>query len=522
MKLLQCNSFSLFLSHQGISNTKKDIKVDAQSPQIAIINLAKHLKQVSKVSPHSLSSELMNKFICNDNIKITFILKHMVYSYSKKIKYLKYQTFFKWRTNAIKIRNKIKLRDSVYDRLFNDYKVKELMRNELEKKYNSSEGNKYPFTPTINHITLKYSTYRKESSPKNNEIAPPHQSSTVSPSKQKNLSLNLKLPHYSQNKKKTLYNYTNEKTYRSAKNIISYNSPRTNHSYQHNIFTPSSSTTNIRSPIVPLFNKPSTINSSFSTLSILSTRNKTKRNSGQTIVMNTPISTRKNNNQENIIQVNNNLNSSRPFINTSSSDAPIYLKNSYQLIKKDVVSKGRKEKRNSSQSSVSKEEVKKTNYNSKIESISMIENKSNNEQTNDRIKKQTKPTTLINNSKMSKLIINNNEKIPIKLNVPNTSLNININNNSDIITHSGFGISNYRAKNALEISSGVVSESVLNQNITKQNDILQSNGKFIRTEGITLQSLSDSKLFEIANHYITTDESLDKYQCMGYINRKNK
>ena len=152
----------------------------------------------------------------------------------------------------------------------------------------------------------------------------------------------------------------------------------------------------------------------------------------------------------------------------------------------------------------------------------MIENKSNNEQTNDRIKKQTKPTTLINNSKMSKLIINNNEKIPIKLNVPNTSLNININNNSDIITHSGFGISNYRAKNILEISSGVVSESVLNQNISKQNDILQSNGKFIRTEGITLQSLSDSKLFEIANHYITTDESLDKYQCMGYVNRKNK
>lgn len=233
--------------------------------------------------------------------------------------------------------------------------------------------------------------------------------------------------------------------------------------------------------------------------------------------MNTPISTRKNNNQENIIQVNN-LNSSRPFINTSSSDAPIYLKNSYQLIQKDVVSKGRKEKRNSSQSSVSKEEIKKTNYNSKIDSISLMDNKSNNDQT----MTKTKPATIINNTKMSKLIINNNEKIPIKLNVPNTSLNININNNSDIITHSGFGISNYRAKNVLEISSGVVSESVLNQNITKQNDILQSNGKIIRTEGITLQSLSDSKLFELANHYITTDESLDKYQCMGYINRKNK
>ena len=148
----------------------------------------------------------------------------------------------------------------------------------------------------------------------------------------------------------------------------------------------------------------------------------------------------------------------------------------------------------------------------------MIDNKSSNENNNNKI--NSKSTT--NNSKMSKLRINNNEKIPIKLNVPNTSLNIHINNNNDIITHNGFGISNSKSKNVLEISSGVVSESVLNRNITKQSDILQSNGKIIRTEGITLQSLSDSKLFEIANHYITTDESLEKYQCMGYSKRKNK
>ena len=518
MKLLQSNSLSLFLSQQGISSNKEDIKVDDKSPQIAIINLAKFIKHISKVSPLSLSSELMNKYISNDNIKITSLLKHMVYSYSKKMKHIKYHILFKWRTNVIKIRNKIILRDSVYDRLFNDYKKKEMMRDELEKKYNSSEGNKYPFTPTINHITLKYNYYRNESSPKNNEFVQQQSNvSTVSPTKQKNLSLNLKLSHYPLNHKRNLYNSnTNEKTYKSAKNIISYNSPKTNKSY-HNIFTPSSSTTNIRSPIVPLFNKP-TINSSYSTLSILSTRNKTKRNSSQTIIMNTPVSTRKNYQHENIIQVNNNLNSSRPFINTSSSDAPIYLKNSYQLIQKDDVSKKKKEKRNSSQSSISKEEVKKTNYNSKIDSISMIDNKSSNENNNNKI--NSKSTT--NNSKMSKLRINNNEKIPIKLNVPNTSLNININNNNDIITHNGFGISNSKSKNVLEISSGVVSESVLNRNITKQSDILQSNGKIIRTEGITLQSLSDSKLFEIANHYITTDESLEKYQCMGYSKRKNK
>ena len=42
---------------------------------------------------------------------------------------------------------------------------------------------------------------------------------------------------------------------------------------------------------------------------------------------------------------------------------------------------------------------------------------------------------------------------------------------------------------------------------------------------ITLQSINDSKLYEIANHYITTDESLNKYQYLNYgcnSNRQNE
>ena len=42
----------------------------------------------------------------------------------------------------------------------------------------------------------------------------------------------------------------------------------------------------------------------------------------------------------------------------------------------------------------------------------------------------------------------------------------------------------------------------------------------VNKHDITLQSFSDSKMYEIANHYITTDESLDKYQVMSNTTKR--
>ena len=56
--------------------------------------------------------------------------------------------------------------------------------------------------------------------------------------------------------------------------------------------------------------------------------------------------------------------------------------------------------------------------------------------------------------------------------------------------------------------------------MTNQQKLLNSNKTNKYPDVVTLQTLSDSKLFELANHYITTDESLEKYQYMSYTTRK--
>ena len=59
----------------------------------------------------------------------------------------------------------------------------------------------------------------------------------------------------------------------------------------------------------------------------------------------------------------------------------------------------------------------------------------------------------------------------------------------------------------IEISSGVVNECVIN-NLINNNDISR------RSSHVSLQTISDSKLLEMANYYITTDESFDRYMAM--------
>ena len=72
-------------------------------------------------------------------------------------------------------------------------------------------------------------------------------------------------------------------------------------------------------------------------------------------------------------------------------------------------------------------------------------------------------------------------------------------------------LKNINFKN-LEISSGVVNEYFLDKAF-HQN--LEDNSH------VTLQSISDSKLFELSNHYLTVDDSLDKFLLMKNVN-KNK
>ena len=78
--------------------------------------------------------------------------------------------------------------------------------------------------------------------------------------------------------------------------------------------------------------------------------------------------------------------------------------------------------------------------------------------------------------------------------------------------------------NKLKITNREVNENIDNGKNYIDNNVnnnMYDNNNTARNE-VTLQSLSDSKMYEIANHYITTDESLDRYQCLSYTTSKRK
>lgn len=64
-----------------------------------------------------------------------------------------------------------------------------------------------------------------------------------------------------------------------------------------------------------------------------------------------------------------------------------------------------------------------------------------------------------------------------------------------------------------------MSEYISNKN-NKYRTINNNHSTNHYNNQITLQSLSDSKLYEIANHYITTDESFNRNKCLSNTNRK--
>ena len=68
----------------------------------------------------------------------------------------------------------------------------------------------------------------------------------------------------------------------------------------------------------------------------------------------------------------------------------------------------------------------------------------------------------------------------------------------------------------IEISSGVVNECVIN-NLVNSNVISRGSSH------VSLQTISDSKLLEMANYYVTSDDSFDRYMAMrGNFRRINK
>ena len=122
------------------------------------MSLSKHLKTIS--SNNSISSLLFNKYILYDNNKINILIRKLFVTYSRSIRSIKLKYFFLWKytLNIINTINHIehKKQSDIHERLFNDYKTKEITLSNLTKRYENIECEKHPFIPKINKQNLNY------------------------------------------------------------------------------------------------------------------------------------------------------------------------------------------------------------------------------------------------------------------------------------------------------------------------------------------------------------------------------
>ncbi len=83
-----------------------------------------------------------------------------------------------------------------------------------------------------------------------------------------------------------------------------------------------------------------------------------------------------------------------------------------------------------------------------------------------------------------------------------------------------FNNHHYNNKNKLVIQRNVVNEKIIFNNKLDNEKLSRKSSN----SQITLQSISDSKLYDFANYYVNTDESLERFRFLNklYQNKMGK
>lgn len=541
---------------------------------------------------------------------------------------LKYFFLWKYKSNIINTINHIEhqRQSSIHERLFNDYKIKEITMSNLTKRYDNIEGEKHPFIPKINKQNLNYFSIKKNNKVLClNEIVPvskdnfypinctqPNQYNNYIIQSYKNNRRDNLIPHsccnvnrYSINTGNICNNVNqNQTSYLSKKDktLCLTHQPQITKETQrkfttnnlHNDYNNSdnntSSNANNANYYYNINNSKTKVNSSSISLSLLSTQNKSKRYNNNsinsTLFMNSTLPTPTTRlTKNNYVQAlhNNKYIGYMNKIQTSLDEktfldkrTPIMHSNMYNTITQNNIStvfnKGKHNLRTEQPSSqglfhkksqsnrktqtyVNKSslnkykqnapigsrsvnglciEERKTYYHSqknfttnfdvvkynKIEKRNKQKNYHNNNNCNSNVSRGT--VTDNNNLTSKELYFSNGNNNFNKVSFANTKQQQHL-NCKHIVYPLEKKHTEYRRQDMHlhDTTKSVDKLKVLNNKI---NERMQCNGNYLRqnTEknitnknDITLQSFSDSKMYEIANHYMTTDESLDKYQVMS-------
>ena len=232
-----------------------------------------------------------------------------------------------------------------------------------------------------------------------------------------------------------------------------------------------------------------------------------------------------NNLNNNLISKNNNLIKNISSINKNNNNTSL---NNISSIAGSIKKENEKEKNSKINSPDKKEHL--FSFGSDLFSI---ENKNNHSKTiinKSLIEKLQKKdySSFINerrnNNNNNKIINRNNNKMkPISSSI-RTKSNLNSNHISTNFTgnNSLYNINNYNPKNGNEkINNNKYEIESTNQYyiINEKNEDLKNNGLNFET---TIQTLSDSKIFDLAKEYISEDDSLESYRKKNIISNRKK
>ena len=143
------------------------------------LNMKQFINQkLKEISPYFLSNNFFKNFVKNDDKKIISNLLKIFNIYHRNLKQIKFSYLYKWliKANKIKINNNnnnsnkiksksqrnilfhknIKQLNLNTDRLYEDYKFKELYLNNMNVLNQFTEGNKCTFQPYINNNSNNY------------------------------------------------------------------------------------------------------------------------------------------------------------------------------------------------------------------------------------------------------------------------------------------------------------------------------------------------------------------------------
>ena len=482
-----------------------------------------------------LSDNIFSMFIENDNLKIIKILKKLISIYERNIFTKKLMYFQKFYFKIIQLKQYqfqqfgINInKQNYYNKLYNGLKIKDERLNELARKINEEEEKLYSFTPRINKSKIIFNPITNY---KNN----------FDQMKYNSISYNKNDNDENKYKNNSVSFYKKEKKHnKNSRNFETIDLYPFNETYDNNYYN-----------YINSFDIPYYINSKNKNNQLFSQNTKSPKPKPKNNISNAYVNS--------IIQEK--MKNNHPIKTFSSSsiseNLSLLFSSRLHIDNKKINNKNeipqRKVKKslfdNSSSSNINE---KGTNYitekGSRTEHLSTINHELNNSKN---IKKKSSDNLYPFRNGIIPYSYSSSRKSTYFISPKSTERNNIITNRSNY-----FGISNYfdnskdekinnqgrnnkknlsttNAKsiknsninnvksnqknkgNILEIESNVVNENILYKN---DNNSLTRKSSDTNSFHLTLQSISDSKLFDMASYYVRTDDDLERFRLFNKNN----